>query len=217
MEKERIILIGCGEHARMIIDNIDQMKNIEIFGLIAADKADTGKKVMGYEVVCCDDDVDVLLQENPDISGYFLGVGDMRIRQRLAAKYNPKIRAVNIIHPAAIVSRYATIGTGNLFEAYTKIANGVILGSHCIVNSFTSVNHDQIIGNNVLLAGNVSMAGKSIGDNTLIADGASIGFKKNVGRCCIVGDGAVITKDIPDYSIVYGNPAKKVRENVWKG
>lgn len=216
MEKERIILIGCGEHARMIIDNVDQMKNIEIFGLIAADKADTGKKIMGYEVVCSDDNVDVLLRENRDISGYFLGVGDMRARQRLAAKYDRKIRAVNIIHPAAIISRYAQIGSGNLLEAYTKIANGVILGSHCIINSFTSVNHDQIIGNNVLLAGNVSMAGKSIGDNTLIADGASIGFKKKVGRCCIVGDGAVVTKDISDYSIVYGNPARKVRDNVWE-
>ncbi|MDA8229330.1 MAG: hypothetical protein M0T74_16815 [Desulfitobacterium hafniense] len=217
MEKERIILIGCGEHARMVMDNIDQMKNIEVFGLVIADKADTGKKIMGYEVVCCDDDVDLLLKENPDISGYFLGVGDMRIRQRLAAKYDDKLKAVNIIHPAAIVSRFVTIGRGNLLEAYTKIANGVIIGSHCIVNSFTSVNHDQIIGNNVLLAGNVSMAGKSIGDNTLIADGASIGFKKSVGRCCIVGDGAVVTKDIPDYSIVYGNPARKVRENVWEG
>ncbi|MDT3698271.1 MAG: hypothetical protein RO469_02490 [Thermincola sp.] len=217
MEKERIILIGCGEHACMIIDNIDQIKNIEIFGLIAADKADTGKKTMGYEVVCCDDDIDILLQENPDITGYFLGVGDMRIRQLLAAKYDRKLKAVNIIHPACIVSRYAAIGTGNLFEAYTKIANGVILGSHCILNSNTCVNHDQIIGNNVLLAGNVSMAGKRIGDNTLIADGASIGFKKSVGRCCIVGDGAVVTKDVPDYSIVYGNPARRVRENVWEG
>jgi sugar O-acyltransferase (sialic acid O-acetyltransferase NeuD family) len=215
MIKERIILIGCGQHARMTIDNVDQMKNIEIFGLIAADKADTGKKIMGYEVVCSDKDVDVLLQENPDISGYFLGVGDLRIRQGLAAKFDSKLRAVNIIHPAAIVSRYAQIGTGNLLEAYTKIANGVILGSHCIVNSFTSINHDQIIGSNVLLAGNVSMAGKSIGDNTLIADGASIGFKKSVGRCCIIGDGAVVTKDIPDNSIVYGNPARKVRDNVW--
>lgn len=216
MEKEKIILIGYGEHARMIIDNVDQMKNIEIFGLIAANKVDIGKKIMGYEVVCTDEDIEALLQENPDISGYFLGVGDMRVRLSLAAHYDHMLRAVNIIHPAAIVSRYAQFGTGNLLEAYTKIANGVILGSHCIVNSFTSVNHDQIIGNNVLLAGNVSMAGKSIGDNTLIADGASIGFKKHVGRCCIVGDGAVVTKDIPDYSIVYGNPARKVRDNVWE-
>ncbi|PKM77873.1 MAG: hypothetical protein CVU90_05350 [Firmicutes bacterium HGW-Firmicutes-15] len=215
MKKERIIIVGIGQHAQMIIDNIDQIKNIEIFGLIAADKMDVGKKVMGYGVLCTDNEVDALLMENPDISGYFLGVGDLRIRQHLAAKYDQKIRAVNIIHPAAIVSRYAQMGNGNVFEAYTKVANGVIVGSHCIVNSFSSVNHDQTIGNNVLIAGNVSMAGKSIGDNTLIADGASIGFKKSVGRCCIVGDGAVITKDVPDYYIVYGNPARKVRDNVW--
>jgi len=216
MEKEKIILIGCGEHARMVIDNVDQIRNMEVFGLIAADKADTGQKIMGCEVVGSDDDVEMLLRDNPDISGYFLGVGDLRTRRLLAAKYDRLLRAVNIIHPAAVVSRYARLGSGNLLEAYTKIANGVVLGSHCIVNSFTSVNHDQIIGNNVLLAGNVSMAGKSIGDNTLIADGASIGFKKSVGRCCIVGDGAVVTKDIPDYSIVYGNPARKVRDNVWE-
>jgi len=216
MEKKIIILIGCGEHARMVIDNVDQIKDIEIFGLIAEDKADTGKKIMGCEVVGSDDDVEMLLAKNPEISGYFLGVGDLRIRQLLARKYDRLLKAVNIIHPAAIVSRYARIGSGNLLEAYTKIANGVILGSHCIVNSFTSVNHDQIIGSNVLLAGNVSMAGKIIGDNTLIADGASIGFKKTVGSCCIVGDGAVVTKDIPDYSIVYGNPARKVRDNVWE-
>ncbi|MDD3363420.1 MAG: hypothetical protein PHZ03_00405 [Syntrophomonas sp.] len=215
MKKERIIIIGIGQHAQMIIDNIDQINNIEIFGLIAADKADVGKKVMGHEVVCTDDEVDALLMDNPDICGYFLGVGDLRIRQRLVAKYDAKIRAVNIIHPAAIISRYAQIGTGNVFEAYTKIANGVTVGSHCIVNSFTSVNHDQTVGNNVLIAGSVSMAGKTIGDNTLIADGASIGFKRNVGCCCIIGDGAVITKDVPDYSIVYGNPARKVRDNVW--
>jgi len=215
MKKEKIIIVGIGQHAQMIIDNIDQIETIEIFGLIAAEKMDVGKKVMGYDVLCTDGEVDALLRENQDISGYFLGVGDLRIRQHLAVKYDLKIRAVNIVHPAAIVSRYAQMGQGNILEAFTKIANGVTVGSHCIVNSFSSVNHDQTIGNNVLIAGNVSMAGKSIGDNTLIADGASIGFKKNVGRCCIVGDGAVVTRDIPDYSIVYGNPARKVRDNVW--
>ncbi|NTV91172.1 MAG: acetyltransferase, partial [Clostridiales bacterium] len=63
MAKERIILIGCGEHARMIIDNVDQIRNIEIFGLIAADKLDIGQKIMGYEVVCADNEVDFLLRE----------------------------------------------------------------------------------------------------------------------------------------------------------
>jgi acetyltransferase-like isoleucine patch superfamily enzyme len=133
----------------------------------------------------------------------------------LASRLDKILTPVNVIHPEALVSNHAKIGEGVLLEAFTKVANGVVMGNHCIVNSFSAINHDQKIGENVLIAGNVSMAGREIGSNTVVADGASIAFKRTVGRCCIVGDGAVVTKDLPDNVIAYGNPARVVRKNDW--
>lgn len=44
-----------------------------------------------------------------------------------------------------------------------------------------------------------------IGTNVIILPGV------NVGNHCIIGAGAIVTKDIPDYAIVGGNPAKIIR------
>lgn len=49
---------------------------------------------------------------------------------------------------------------------------------------------------------------------TLVKEGATIGANATiicgnvVGRWAFVGAGAIVTKDIPDYALVYGNPAK---------
>lgn len=212
-----IILLGCGEHAQMVIDNIEQENKYRIVGLTTNDDSELGKIIYNYQVLCKDEDIPNLLDENQNIKGYFLGIGNMKVREKVAKwlDENVSIKPVNIVHPTAIISEHCKIGYGNIFEAYTKVANNATIGNHCIVNSFTAINHDQTVGDNVLIAGSVSLAGKSIGDNTIIADGSSIGFKTSIGKECIIGDGAVVTKDIPDNSIAYGNPAKIIRENKW--
>jgi len=217
--KNKIIIVGHGEHARMVVGNVEEQNAYEIMGYSTNDAAHINTRVYGYPVLCLDKDIPDLLKNNPEIKGYILGIGmssgSMRRRHDIACWLDTLIEAVNIVHPTAIISKHAHIGKGNIVEAFTKIANGAKIGNHCIINSFSAVNHDQTIGNNVLIAGNVSMAGRNIGDNTIIADGASIGFKKSVGANCIVGDGTVVTKDVPDNVIVYGNPAKVIRENKW--
>lgn len=211
-----IILLGCGEHAKMVIDNIEQGKKYRIVGLTTNDESELNRKIYNYNVVCKDEELPDYINKNSNIKGYFLGIGNMKVREKVSLwlKDVLDIDAVNIIHPTAIISEHSVMGTGNIFEAYTKVANDVRIGNDCIVNSFTAINHDQIVGNNVLLAGSVSLAGKTIGDNTIIADGASIGFKKSVGKNCIIGDGAVVTRDIEDFSIAYGNPARVIRKNI---
>ncbi len=48
-------------------------------------------------------------------------------------------------------------------------------------------------------------SGCGIGANAVILAGVS------VGKYAIVGAGAVVTKDVPDYAVVVGNPAKVIK------
>ncbi|MCT4616243.1 MAG: hypothetical protein N4A49_15400 [Marinifilaceae bacterium] len=218
MENNReILIIGCGEHARTVIDNIEQQNKYKIHGLVTNDINELHAKIHNYNVVCLEENLDNYLCDHPYITRYFLGVGvssgDMKLRQKIYSKLDLILESVNIIHPTAIISKYAKLGKGNLFEAYSKVANDVTIGNHCIVYSFTAINHDQEIGDNVLIGCNVSMAGKNVGSHTIISDGSSISFKKSVGSNTIIGDGTLITKNIPDNVICYGNPAKIIRNN----
>jgi UDP-3-O-[3-hydroxymyristoyl] glucosamine N-acyltransferase len=51
-----------------------------------------------------------------------------------------------------------------------------------------------------------------IGDNTLIDISARIGNGTSIGNNVIIGAGSVVTKDIPDNCVAYGNPAKIKRQ-----
>jgi len=119
---------------------------------------------------------------------------------------------------------------GKLYNPTIKIGNNVHIG---IRNSFAAI--DQvIIGNNVLFAGFVHITdhshgyediNKSISSQPLISKGPVIiedecwlGFGceilsgVTIGRHSIVGARAVVTKSIPPYSIVGGNPAKLIKQ-----
>lgn len=53
-----------------------------------------------------------------------------------------------------------------------------------------------------------------IGHSCVIGGGARILPGVRVGNYCVVGAGAVVTKDVPDNTIVAGNPAKVIKENI---
>ncbi|MEX0778979.1 MAG: hypothetical protein WD491_10615 [Balneolales bacterium] len=59
-----------------------------------------------------------------------------------------------------------------------------------------------------MISGNVS-----IGEGTEIGTGTSIVNNVSIGRHCLIGAGSVVTKDIPDGVVAYGNPCKIIRNN----
>ncbi len=50
----------------------------------------------------------------------------------------------------------------------------------------------------------------TIGEDCWIGNGALI--MANIGKKCVIGAGSVVTHDVPDYSIVAGNPAKVIKK-----
>ncbi len=51
-----------------------------------------------------------------------------------------------------------------------------------------------------------------IGDGSYIGINAVIIGNVKIGRHCVIGENSVVTKDVPDYTVVAGNPAKIIRQ-----
>lgn len=52
----------------------------------------------------------------------------------------------------------------------------------------------------------------TVGDNVWIGAGVQVMPGVTIGSDVVIGGGSVVTKDIPDHSVAYGNPCKVVRK-----
>lgn len=122
-----------------------------------------------------------------------------------------------VVLPRAIIGANCNINS-NVF-----IENDVIVGNNVTVKSGVQLWDGVRIGNNVFIGPNVtftndmfprSMIRPAAFDSTIVEEWASIGANSTilphlvVGKYSMVGAGSVVTKDIPPFTLWYGNPAK---------
>lgn len=144
------------------------------------------------------------------LDGVIIAIGDNNTR---ATKFQELERSganiVSIIHPSAIISRFAEIGPGCLVSANAVINASVRISKGCIINSGSIIEHDCLIGDfahigpGAVLAGNVTIKG-----HCLVGAGVAIKPDIHIGTSALVGTGAVVTKNVVDTAIVIGNPAR---------
>ena len=95
------------------------------------------------------------------------------------------------------------------------INSGSSIGKHCIVNTGAIIEHDCQISDYVHICPNVSIAGSVIiNEGTQVGIGATIIQGIEIGKWVMIGAGAVIINDVPDYAVVVGNPGKVIKFNV---
>ena len=98
--------------------------------------------------------------------------------------------------------------------ANAVINSSVKIGRHCIVNSGAVVEHDSIIKDFVHISLSATITGNvHIGEGTHIGAGAIVIPGVSIGKWVTVGAGAVILNDLPDFSVVVGNPGKVIKYN----
>jgi acetyltransferase-like isoleucine patch superfamily enzyme len=111
------------------------------------------------------------------------------------------------IGPFVEITRGVNIGCRCKIESHTFICTGVSIEDNCFVGHGVMFTNDSYprTDRHVIYPETLIKTGASIGSGAVILGGV------NVGNHAVVGAGAVVTKDVPDFSIVAGNPAKIIK------
>ena len=116
---------------------------------------------------------------------------------------------ISAINQSANIAKNAKLGNGVQIMMGASIAAKCLIGNYVIVNTSASIDHECKIGDGCHIGpGAILAGGITIDRYTFIGAGSVILPNIKIGKECIVGAGSIVTKDIPNFGIVYGNPAK---------
>ncbi len=120
----------------------------------------------------------------------------------------------------------AKIGRNCIFGQNCQIAGDVIIGNNVKVQNNVSIYTGTVIEDDVFLGPSCVLTNvtnprsqvnrHSLYERTTFRRGATVGANATIvcgielGRYCFIGAGAVVTKDVPDYALMLGNPARQI-------
>ena len=153
-----------------------------------------------------------LLDQLNCYAGVVVAIGNNQTRaEKLHWLVEKGAPLVSLIHPSAVISRYASLGVGCVImagvvvNADTKIADGVILNTGCSVDHDCEIDACSHISPGARLAGGVRLGAQS-----WIGIGACVKQLIRIGQQVVVGAGAAVTDDLPDGITAAGVPARQI-------
>lgn len=215
---DRYAIYGCGGSGREVLSIVRDMlggrseRGAVVFVSDVGDE--TGRNVEGIDVISFAE----LTSPRHRDRQVILSVGTSKGRRDIVERCEAaRLRFPSI---SAITHRRYTnvrVDEGAVFFEHSTCTTNVRIGRHFQCNMYSYVAHDCTIGEFVTFGPRVSCNGRiTIEDDVHVGAGAilrngSPGRPLRIGRGAFVGMGAVVTKDVPPFTTVVGNPARPMR------
>lgn len=209
-----MLIVGAKGFAKEVLEVVHQLNQLD--NLVFYDDVNDDIKGSLYNKF-------PILKTTEEALSYFrtidnrftIGIGNPVLRRKLYDKFS----ALGGVFTSTI-SPLSNIGNfGNEIETGCNIMTGTVITSDALIKKGSLVNlnctigHDSILGEFVELSPGVSISGNCIiGEYSVLGTNSTVLPKINIGKNVIVGAGAVVTKDVPDNSMVVGIPGKIIKE-----
>lgn len=125
-----------------------------------------------------------------------------------------------IIQKDAVIGKNCNIGANVFIEKGVKIGNGVKIKNNIAIYTGVEIDDDVFLGPNCVFTNVINPRAfinrKREFKKTIVNKGATIGANStivcghDIGKYAMVGAGTVVTHDVGDYTLVVGNPDRKI-------
>ena len=114
------------------------------------------------------------------------------------------------------------VGDQNVIREGVTIHRGTVqdrgetvIGSHNLLMAYVHVGHDCVVGDHCIFANNASISGHvHVGDRANLGGYCGVPQFRRIGAHAMVGGMSLVLKDVPDFVMVSGNPARAIGINV---
>ena len=206
------IIIGAGTQGQVLCSYLREAK-INIVGFIDDNTEIIGTEVMGIPVLGCF--IDLYSNEfKKNIDDVYCPIGKNDVRESYLSNLKKQGYGIpSFIHPTVCIGPDVTLGEavymlpGNIIMPHTKI------GNYFMMNTCSTIAHHVIVEDAVFLSSGVNVGALiNVKNRAYIGMGvtAMTGIKE-IGQDTLIGAGAVLIKDVPDYATVVGNPGRIIK------
>ncbi len=214
---KKLIILG-GRGIGMIAASVaNDLGDYEVLGFLN-DFVPIGDKIgkfKGYNVIGHSSDVTKYLEdENVCFFIGYVGIkSEKEVFEKILNLGIPSNRFATLIHPTAIIPKgFCQIGNGVLMAPLSQLSPDTTIEDNCILLPNSFLGHDSTmkrfshITSNSVVGGNVI-----IGKAAHIGTNATIRENVVIGDFSLVGSGSVVLNNVPENTIVAGNPARIIR------
>ena len=211
-ESIRVAIIGCGAQGLYAVETFS-LTGVIVVAVFDPIGQKVGQRLEGYEIQPFHgrDTFQTLLKSG--VRHFIAGLSDNATKRVIYdAGTAEGLEAVNAIHPRAVVSGRATLGTNVIVNANAVVQPRARVDNGVMIHAGTVIEHDDRLDDFCNIGPGTRLCGwVHVGSDATIGAGATLVPGIEVGQGALVTAGAVVIRNVEPGVTVAGVPAETIK------